>query len=246
MKNKHLKLEDVTMVYDKEVILDKISFELDKGDFVAILGKSGAGKSTLLRCINKLNNPVEGKIFINNSDILLEKGKKLELSRKKIAFIFQDYNVIDNLYTIENVLTPFLANKSFIKSIFNIYTNEEYNLAIKYLTKVGLEKEIFKKTKYLSGGQKQRVAIAKSICQRPEVLLADEPISSLDQSNSDYIMKLFSSLNKKKNITILMNLHDVNIAKKYTDKIIGLKNGKVLFYKDTESVTDDEIKELYS
>lgn len=246
MKNKHLKLEDVTMVYDKEVILDKISFELDKGDFVAVLGKSGAGKSTLLRCINKLNNPVEGKIFINNSDILLEKGKKLELSRKKIAFIFQDYNVIDNLYTIENVLTPFLANKSFIKSIFNIYTNEEYNLAIKYLTKVGLEKEIFKKTKYLSGGQKQRVAIAKSICQRPEVLLADEPISSLDQSNSDYIMKLFSSLNKKKNITILMNLHDVNIAKKYTDKIIGLKNGKVLFYKDTESVTDDEIKELYS
>lgn len=246
MKNKHLKLEDVTMVYDKEVILDKISFELDKGDFVAVLGKSGAGKSTLLRCINKLNNPVEGKIFINNSDILLEKGKKLELSRKKIAFIFQDYNVIDNLYTIENVLTPFLANKSFIKSIFNIYTNEEYNLAIKYLTKVGLEKEIFKKTKYLSGGQKQRVAIAKSICQRPEVLLADEPISSLDQSNSDYIMKLFSSLNKKKNITILMNLHDVNIAKKYTDKIIGLKNGKVLFYKDTESVTNDEIKELYS
>lgn len=241
----NLIVKNLVFSYNKNVILDNLSFSLEKGEFVAVLGKSGAGKSTLLRCLNKLNVADSGKIFINGDDILSLNKNKLRFVRQKIAFIFQDYNILDNLYTLDNVLTSFLAKKNFLLAMANIYSKEEYELAIKYLTLVGLEKEIYKKSKYLSGGQKQRVAIAKAICQKPEVLLADEPISSLDKNNSEAIMTLFKTLNKKKNITVLMNLHDINVAKKYCDKILGLKDGKILFFKKTESVTEDELNELY-
>lgn len=243
--NNNLIIENLTMSFNDNIVLKNINLEIENGDFVAILGKSGAGKSTFLRCINKLHTPQSGKIYFNSNDILKMNGKKLQKLRQKIAFIFQDYNILDNLYTIDNVLTPFLVNKNFIQSLFGYYNKDDYRLAIKYIEKVGLYEETFKKCKYLSGGQKQRVAIAKAICQKPEILLADEPISNLDEKNATDIMKLFKKLNEKKNITILINLHDVNIAKKYSKKIIGIKNGKISFYKDTESVTDDEIRELY-
>lgn len=245
MKGSSLVVENLSMIYGKNKVLDSINFEVLKGDIVAVLGKSGAGKSTLLRCINKLNIPSNGSILINGENIVNKKGKKLQNMRKKISFVFQDYNIIDNLYTIDNVLTPFLANKNFVTALLGFYKKEEYELALKYIEKVGLSNEAYTKCKYLSGGQKQRVAIAKAICQKPELLLADEPVSSLDQKNSEDIMDLFSMLNKKKNITLIINLHDVNIAKKYSNKILGLKNGKILFYKNTERVTDDEIRELY-
>lgn len=246
MTNNNLIVKNLTMSYNDINVLEDINFQISKGDFVAVLGKSGAGKSTLLKCINKLLIPKEGEVLINGHNILEQKGKILQNTRKKISFIFQDYNILDNLYTIDNVLTPFLANKNFISSLLNNYTKEEYNLAIKYLEKVGLIEEAYRKSKYLSGGQKQRVAIAKAICQKPEILLADEPVSNLDQKNTEDIMQLFAKLNEKKNITILINLHDVTLAKKYSKKIIGLKNGKILFYKDTESVTDEELNQLYN
>ncbi|MBF0713922.1 phosphonate ABC transporter ATP-binding protein [Gemella sp. GH3] len=246
MTNYNLIVKNLTMSYNDKDVLDDISFQIEKGDFVAVLGKSGAGKSTLLKCINKLLISRKGEILINGNDILKEKGKTLQNTRKKISFIFQDYNILDNLYTIDNVLTPFLANKNFFSSLLNNYTKEEYSLAIKYLGKVGLIDEAYRKSKYLSGGQKQRVAIAKAICQKPEILLADEPVSNLDQKNTEDIMNLFATLNKKKNITILMNLHDVDLAKKYSKKILGIKNGKILFYKKTECVTDEELIQLYN
>lgn len=241
-----LEVKNLLLSYEDNIVLNNLNFNIIEGEFVVILGKSGAGKSSLLRCINKLNSHQQGEIFINKENVLRKKGKQLQKLRKNIAFIFQDYNVLDNLYAIDNVLLPFLANKNFFKFMFNSYTKEEYKLALKYLDKVGLSKETYKKCKYLSGGQKQRVAIAKAICQKPKIILADEPVSSLDQKNSEEIMNLFSILNKKKNITILVNLHDVNLAKKYSSKIIGLKEGKILFYKETEKVTDDEIRELYT
>lgn len=246
MNNNDLVIKNLQVNYGKNKVLNNISFNVSSGDFVAILGKSGAGKSTLLRSINKLITPEKGQILINNKDILILKNKELRNLRTKIAFIFQDYNILDNLYTIDNVLTSFLAKKGFFNSLFLNYTKDEYNLAVKYLTKVGLENEIYKKSKYLSGGQKQRVAIAKAICQKPSILLADEPVSSLDNINANNILELFSTLNKKKKLTILINLHDVDLAKKYCKKIIGLKDGKILFYKDSESVTEDELRELYN
>lgn len=245
MKNEKLEIKNLVFNYGTSNVLNDISFDVPKGEFVAIVGKSGAGKSTLLRCLNLLNKPNSGEINISGENIINFNKKKLKMIRREIAFIFQDYNVLDNLYTVENVLTPYLVKKS-IAGLFLGYTKEEYEEGVGYLRQVGLEDEAFKKSKYLSGGQKQRVAIAKALAQDPKLLLADEPVSSLDEKNTTLIMDTFKRLNEQNEITVLINLHDVNLAKKYSTKILGLKDGKVLFYKDSDKVTKDEFEELYS
>ena len=245
MKSEKLEVKNLIFNYGVKNILNDISFEVPKGDFVAIVGKSGAGKSTLLRCLNLLNKPKSGEIIIKGENIVDFNKSKLKNIRRDIAFIFQDYNVLDNLYTVENVLTPYLVKKSIV-GLFLGYSKEEYNEGVNFLKQVGLEEEAFKKSKYLSGGQKQRVAIAKALAQDPKILLADEPVSSLDEKNTTLIMDTFKKLNEQNGITVLINLHDVNLAKKYSTKILGLKDGKVLFYKDSEKVTKDEFEELYN
>ena len=192
-----------------------------------------------------LNKPKSGEIIISAENIVNFNRSKLKLLRRDIAFIFQDYNVLDNLYTVENVLTPYLVKKSIFGLILG-YSKEEYREGVSFLKQVGLEDEAFKKSKYLSGGQKQRVAIAKALAQNPKILLAGEPVSSLDEKNTILIMDTFKKLNEENGITVLINLHDVNLAKKYSTKILGLKDGKVLFYKDSEKVTKDEFEELYN
>ena len=245
MKSEKLEVKNLVFNYGEKTILNDISFEVSNGDFIAVVGKSGAGKSTLLRCLNLLNKPKSGEINILDENIVNFNRSKLKLLRRDIAFIFQDYNVLDNLYTVENVLTPYLVKKSIFGLILG-YSKEEYREGVSFLKQVGLEDEAFKKSKYLSGGQKQRVAIAKALAQNPKILLADEPVSSLDEKNTTLIMDTFKKLNIEKGITVLINLHDVNLAKKYSTKILGLKDGKVLFYKDSEKVTKDEFEELYN
>ncbi|MDU3831520.1 phosphonate ABC transporter ATP-binding protein [Gemella haemolysans] len=245
MNSERLEVKNLIFNYGVKNILNDISFEVPNGDFVAIVGKSGAGKSTLLRCLNLLNKPKSGEIIIKGENIVDFNKSKLKNIRRDIAFIFQDYNVLDNLYTVENVLTPYLVKKSIV-GLFLGYSKEEYNEGVNFLKQVGLEEEAFKKSKYLSGGQKQRVAIAKALAQDPKILLADEPVSSLDEKNTTLIMDTFKKLNEQNGITVLINLHDVNLAKKYSTKILGLKDGKVLFYKDSEKVTKDEFEELYN
>ena len=245
MNSEKLEVKNLIFNYGVKNILNDISFEVPNGDFVAIVGKSGAGKSTLLRCLNLLNKPQSGEINIAGENIVQFNRSRLKLIRRDIAFIFQDYNVLDNLYTVENVLTPYLVKKSTLGLLLG-YTKKEYNEGVDFLKQVGLEDEAFKKSKYLSGGQKQRVAIAKALAQNPKILLADEPVSSLDEKNTTLIMDTFKKLNEENGITVLINLHDVNLAKKYSTKILGLKDGKVLFYKDSEKVTKDEFEELYN
>ena len=245
MNSEKLEVKNLIFNYGVKNILNDISFEVPNGDFVAIVGKSGAGKSTLLRCLNLLNKPQSGEIIITGENIVQSNRTRLKRIRRDIAFIFQDYNVLDNLYTVENVLTPYLVKKSVLGLLLG-YTKKEYNEGVDFLKQVGLEDEAFKKSKYLSGGQKQRVAIAKALAQNPKILLADEPVSSLDEKNTTLIMDTFKELNEENGITVLINLHDVNLAKKYSTKILGLKDGKVLFYKDSEKVTKDEFEELYN
>ena len=245
MNSEKLEVKNLIFNYGVKNILNDISFEVPNGDFVAIVGKSGAGKSTLLRCLNLLNKPQSGEINIAGENIVQFNRSRLKLIRRDIAFIFQDYNVLDNLYTVENVLTPYLVKKSVLGLLLG-YTKKEYNEGVDFLKQVGLDDEAFKKSKYLSGGQKQRVAIAKALAQNPKILLADEPVSSLDEKNTTLIMDTFKKLNEENGITVLINLHDVNLAKKYSTKILGLKDGKVLFYKDSEKVTKDEFEELYN
>ena len=167
---------------DREILKD-ISFSIEKGEIISIIGESGAGKSTLMRCINGLEGINSGSIKFYDTDITKLREKERNSIKKQMAYVFQDLNIIDNMYVIENVLIPFLNRKNFIQVLLNRFSRAEYERALYCLEKVGIAKLAYTKAKYLSGGEKQRVAIARSIAPNVDLILADEPISSLDEKN---------------------------------------------------------------
>jgi len=229
---------------DREILKD-ISFSIEKGEIISIIGESGAGKSTLMRCINGLEGINSGSIKFYDTDITKLKEKERNSIKKQMAYVFQDLNIIDNMYVIDNVLIPFLNRKNFIQVLLNRFSRAEYERALYCLEKVGISKLAYTKAKYLSGGEKQRVAIARSIAPNVDLILADEPISSLDEKNSFQIMEIFKRINAKKNKTIILNLHNVEIAKKFSDKILALKNGEIFFFKKSSEVNENDIRQVY-
>ncbi len=240
-----IEIKNLTKNYEQKQILKNISFSIKKGEFISIIGESGAGKSTLLRCINSLEKINSGSIKFYGKELTKLNEKEKNLIKRQMAFIFQDLNIIDNLFVIENVLTPFLVRKNFLQIFFNYFSKKEYERAIYCLEKVGISNLAYTKAKYLSGGEKQRVAIARALAPNVDLILADEPISSLDEKNSKQIMEIFKRINQKKEKTIIVNLHNVEIAREFSDKILALKNGEILFFKESEKITNDEIREVY-
>ncbi|MCG6842425.1 phosphonate ABC transporter ATP-binding protein [Fusobacterium nucleatum] len=240
-----IEVKNLVKNYGDKQILKNISFNINKGEIISIIGESGAGKSTLMRCLNGLEGINSGSIKFYDTDITKLKEKEKNSIKKQMAYVFQDLNIIDNMYVIENVLVPFLNRKNFIQVLFNQFTKQEYERALYCLEKVGISKLAYTKAKYLSGGEKQRVAIARSLAPNVELILADEPISSLDEKNSAQIMEIFKRINIKKNKTIILNLHNVEIAKKFSDKILALKNGEIFFYKKSAEVNEDDIRKVY-
>ena len=243
--NKIIEVSNLVKNYGDRQILKNISFSIQKGEFISIIGESGAGKSTLMRCLNGLEEINSGSIKFYDKEIATLKEKEKNLIKRQMAFVFQDFSIIDNLYVIENVLLPFLARKNFLQVLINSYSKQEYERAMYCLEKVGLVKLAYTKAKYLSGGEKQRVAIARALAPNVDLILADEPISSLDEKNAQQIMEIFKRINSKKNKTIILNLHNVELAKKFSDKILALKNGEILFFKESEKVKEDDIREVY-
>ena len=243
--NKIIEVSNLVKNYGDRQILKNISFSIQKGEFISIIGESGAGKSTLRRCLNGLEEINSGSIKFYDKEIATLKEKEKNLIKRQMAFVFQDFSIIDNLYVIENVLLPFLARKNFLQVLINSYSKQEYERAMYCLEKVGLVKLAYTKAKYLSGGEKQRVAIARALAPNVDLILADEPISSLDEKNAQQIMEIFKRINSKKNKTIILNLHNVELAKKFSDKILALKNGEILFFKESEKVKEDDIREVY-
>ncbi|WP_077369844.1 phosphonate ABC transporter ATP-binding protein [Anaerosalibacter sp. Marseille-P3206] len=242
-----LKIEGLTVSYDgKTLAIDNINTEIKQGEFIGIIGSSGSGKSTLLKSINLLVTPSSGKVYIDDVDIIKLNNSQLRNIRRQIGFVFQDYNLIERSTVLENVLIGRLGYKSSLKSFFGLFNDEDYESASNALRQVGLSKKMFERAEELSGGQKQRVAIAKTLCQKPKIILADEPVSSLDIATSQNIMDYFKAINDKKNITIMINLHDVNLAKKYCHRIIALKNGKIIYDGKVGDLKDELLKELYS
>ena len=245
MNNYAIEIKNLVKNYGKKEVLKNISFDIKKGEIISIIGESGAGKSTLMRCINGLEDINSGSINFNNMNISQINEKEKNKIKKNMAYIFQELNIIDNLYVIDNVTIPFLNKKSFFQILFNYFSKEEYERALYCLDKVGIKKLAYTKAKYLSGGEKQRVAIARALAPNVEIILADEPISSLDEKNSIQIMEIFKRINEKKNKTIILNLHNVEIAKKFSDRILALKNGEIFFLKNSKEVNDDDIREVY-
>ena len=241
-----LELENISVLYDGRVLaVDDVSLEVKQGEFVGVIGSSGSGKSTLLKAINLLVRPSQGKVYVDDVEITGMNPAQLKNIRKSIGFIFQDYNLIERSTVIDNVLIGRLGYKSPFKSLLGIFSNDDYERAEKALSQVGLSEKMFVKAHELSGGQKQRVAIAKTLCQRPRIILADEPVSSLDITTSQNVMDYFKKVNEKKNMTIIINLHDVNLAKKYCERIIALKKGRVVFDGRPGELDDGILEKLY-
>jgi len=238
--------KDLKQSYVKgKPILKGMDFDIDEGEFVVIIGPSGAGKSTLIRCINKMVDYNGGEMVFDNQKIGELRGKKLRNARSKIGMIFQHYNLIGRTNVIKNVLHGRLGQTSFFKSALGLYSDEEKREAYSLLKTVGLADHIHKKAKDLSGGQMQRVGICRAMIQNPKLLLADEPIASLDPKSAQLVMDLIHSMVKQRNLTCIMNLHQVDFAKKYATRIIGIKDGHVVYDGKPENLDDDTINYIY-
>ncbi|WP_240421756.1 phosphonate ABC transporter ATP-binding protein [Paenibacillus periandrae] len=240
-----LMIKQVSKKYSNGTLaLSDISFEVEQGEFISIIGRSGAGKSSLLRCINRMIDVSQGDIIFNGQSTSHLKGKNLRILRTQIGMIFQHYNLVERLSVIENVLHGRLGHKSTIEGLMGLFTKEEKKQAFKIIEMLGLEKQVYNRCDQLSGGQKQRVGIARALAQNPKLLLCDEPIASLDPNSSTIIMDHLKSISKEMNITCLVNLHQVQVALKYSDRIIGIHSGKVV-YDDNKDIDTEKINEIY-
>ncbi len=222
--------------------LKGVDLKINKGEFVSILGPSGSGKTTLLRSINGLENIDNGEIFLDNKKI-----DRIYLSevQKKTGMIFQEFNLINNLSTINNVLSGLLNSSSKFLSMFYLFTREQKLEALQSLETVDLLDKVYSRADELSGGQRQRVGIARAIIKKPLLLLADEPVASLDPKASNLIMSLLKKINKEFNITIVCNLHQVELATQYSDRIVGLLDGAIMFDKSTQNIDKTNINQIY-
>ncbi len=225
--------------------LHGVSMKVYSGEFLAIIGLSGSGKSTFLRCINRLIDPTSGQILFNNGDIVKKKGREVYKIRTKIAMIFQNFNLVGRHTAFSNVLMGSLARTSMVKSILGVFSKEDQEKAIKYLELVGLGSKIHIRADQLSGGQKQRVAIARALMQEPDILLADEPVASLDPALCHTVMDYLRKINKELGITVLCNLHHLDLVKEYSDRVVALKDGKKVFQGNSLEINDSWFKEIY-
>ena len=240
-----LKVKNLTKYYGETLALSDVSFNLSKGEFVSVIGPSGSGKTTLIRCINRLIEASDGEIIFDGQNVLDLKGASLRNTRAKIGMIFQHYNLVYRLSVIENVLHGRLGYKSNFKGIFSIYTEGEKQRALEVLGLLGLDEYVYRRCDQLSGGQKQRVGIARALVQNPRIILCDEPISSLDPGSAKVIMDYLKRIQEEFGITMLVNLHQIDAAKKYSTRLLGFNKGNLVYDGDSESLTKTKIYEIY-
>ncbi|MGL6166980.1 MAG: phosphonate ABC transporter ATP-binding protein [Fusobacteriaceae bacterium] len=246
MKETVLEIKNLFKTYDGEKnILEGIDLNFKKSELISIIGSSGAGKTTFLRCLNRMVAPTSGEILFNSENIVEANKEKIKKIRSKIGMVFQHYNIVKQLTVIENVLHGKLGQMSLIKGILGLYSEEDKKEAFRLLEELGLKGHEYKKCGNLSGGQKQRVGIARALIQNPDLILCDEPIASLDPQSAKVIMDILKDISKERGITCVANLHQVDVALKYSDRIIGLKNGKVLFDGSPSELTEEIIHEIY-
>ena len=239
-----LEINDLKKTFENgSPALKGVDLKINKGEFVSILGPSGSGKTTLLRTINGLETSSEGEIYFDNKKI--NNNNILEV-QKKTGMIFQEFNLINNLSAINNVLTGLLNSSNKFLSLFYLFSKRQKIEALKSLETVGLLEKSYSRSDELSGGQRQRVGIARAIIKKPLLLLADEPVASLDPKSSNLILSLLKKINQEFGTTILCNLHQVDLAKKYSDRVVGLIDGKITFDEISSNINEAYLKEIYN
>jgi phosphonate transport system ATP-binding protein len=243
-------LRNLTVAFQDEkgasfTALDRVNLNIQSGEFVAVIGLSGAGKSTLLRTLNRMNTPSSGTLYFEGNDITHVQGRELIEVRKRIGFIFQQFNLVRNISVLRNALTGTLSRVSALRGMLGLFPRAEIELAERYLHEVGLGDKIHSRSSTLSGGQQQRVAIARALAQKPHVILADEPMASLDPKLSTVILQLLRRFNREEGITVVVNLHVLELATRYADRIIALRKGRIVFDGPPDTLTPDQIESIY-
>lgn len=246
MVGKKLELQDVTKRYhDGTEALRGVTVSVHPGEFVCIIGSSGAGKSTMVRCINRLVDVSSGSILFDDADITRLSRSRLRAARRRMGMVFQGFNLVKRLSTLENVLLGRLGYMNNLTGALGLYSKQDREKAAELLKRVGLEDQQYKRADQLSGGQQQRVGIARAVAQDPALILADEPIASLDPGSAEVVMKQLHQVTQEAGITTLVNLHQVGFAKRFATRIIGLKNGELVFDGKQDDISVDMIKDLY-
>ena len=244
-----LEIRNLTKVYDDgTVALKNVSFKVDDGEFLVIIGLSGSGKSTLLRCINRLIEPTEGEILWNGKDVTKADSKSMREIRRQIGMIFQHFNLVKRSSVLTNVLSGRLGYTNPWSSIIHHFPSKDRKMAFDALEMVGLTDQAEKRADELSGGQQQRVGIARALMQEPKMILADEPVASLDPVLAHSILGYLEDINQKRDITVMCSLHYLDLVQQYSTRVIGLRAGKLVYQgsnADIRKMTDEEFKEIY-
>jgi len=244
-----LEIRNLTKVYDDgTVALKNVSFTVPEGDFLVVIGLSGSGKSTLLRCINRLIDPTEGEILWNGVDLAKLKGEELRKARRKIGMIFQHFNLVKRSAVMKNVMSGRLGYSPTLPSMLNKFSVEDREKANIVLKRLGITDQAKKRADELSGGQQQRVGIARALMQDPEIILADEPVASLDPVLAHSILQNLQQLNAEDDLTIICSLHYLDLVQMYAENVIGLRAGEIVYSGSREEIramTDKEFKEIY-
>lgn len=236
----------VNKVYPNgHVGLDNVNLEINKGEFIVIVGLSGAGKSTLLRSINRLHEISSGDISIDGVSITQAKGNKLLMMRRNIGMIFQSFNLVKRSSVIRNVLSGRVGYHPTWKMVLGLFPKKDKQIALEALDRVNIVEKAYSRANELSGGQQQRVSIARALAQEPKIILADEPVASLDPLTTKQVMDDLKRINQELGITIIVNLHFVDLAREYATRIIGLRAGKVVFDGPVEQATDNAFSHIY-
>jgi phosphonate transport system ATP-binding protein len=236
----------VSKVYPNGVTgLNDIQLTIDKGEFVVIVGLSGAGKSTLLRSINRLHEVTSGEITINGKSITKAKGKELRHIRRDIGMIFQNFNLVKRSTVLRNVLSGRVGYHSTLRTILGLFPKEDLELAMHSLERMNIVEKAYTRSDQLSGGQQQRVSIARALAQEAKIILADEPVASLDPLTTKQVMDDLKRINQELGITLVVNLHSIELARQYATRIIGLQDGQVVFDGHVEEATNERFTEIY-
>ncbi len=243
-----LEIDDLRVKYGGRgpEVLKGVSFNVEADDFFAIIGPSGAGKSTLIRCINRLINPTSGSIRLDGTDVLGLGSRELRRLRRHIGMIFQEFNLIERMSVMDNVLSGRLGYVGSLRSIFRVFPRNDIQRALELLERVGLQDHVDKRADELSGGQRQRVGIARALMQEPTLLLLDEPTSALDPKISREVMRLIKSIATELRVPVLCNIHDVQLAREFANKIIGLQDGIKMFDGPTDTLDKTRLNEIYA